>query len=579
MKNLHLKLYFKLIPVQVLNFIALAISSFVGTIFVGNFLGTNDLAAVMVISVFTSAMSVIGLLLSTGLIFKLNKAICNQDQEQQEGVFSVSMIAAVVLGLLVLAICLVIPKQICIAMGGVGDALPNCQSLLIGCSVSYIGMLISAVISTLFQIHSDFKTPIISSIILAVFNIGLYYLFLGVLHLDIFYVGLAITISQTVSTLYLIICYIIKKPIKFKIKQFSFKLLSSVLLIGLTQSIGSVLSAFKDINQNIACSISDGVKSLSAFAVIGSINSVTNALFVAPAFLVVAMMVSGVFINEKDREATIKTARCAIRFGFILSIAMAAIIFFTARLTAILTNYEDTAYATHVVRCFAPAIIPYTIYQVIFMIYGNLERIKTVNILALIGTLITPCLTFYSFAIFSTAENFWIAFPIADLSGLLVVLTYCTIRNKRIPKSIEDILCLDNSFGVSSVNSFTKQLKTLEEVNITYQEIIDFCISKGKDKGTSMKCGLCFEEIGTNIIKHGFTKKRGTINLSVIYENDKIKMIIRDDSKPFNPNERFKHLDSNDPSKGIGIRLIMKIASKVTYKAIYGLNILTISID
>ena len=45
---------------------------------------------------------------------------------------------------------------------------------------------------------------------------------------------------------------------------------------------------------------------------------------------------------------------------------------------------------------------------------------------------------------------------------------------------------------------------------------------------------------------------------------------------PFNPEERAKQVNPDDPFKGIGIRMVLKIAEEVNYNSLLGLNVLTI---
>ena len=85
-----------------------------------------------------------------------------------------------------------------------------------------------------------------------------------------------------------------------------------------------------------------------------------------------------------------------------------------------------------------------------------------------------------------------------------------------------------------------------------------------------------------NVVEHGYTKdkKKHAIDVRVVYisDEDDVVLRIKDDCKPFNPEERSRIIDKNDLSKNIGLRMVYKIAEDVQYQYLLGLNVLTIRI-
>lgn len=56
-------------------------------------------------------------------------------------------------------------------------------------------------------------------------------------------------------------------------------------------------------------------------------------------------------------------------------------------------------------------------------------------------------------------------------------------------------------------------------------------------------------------------------------------MRIKDDCVPFDPSERLSIVETDDPLKNVGTRMVFKVAKDVQYQSILGLNVLTIRID
>ena len=96
-----------------------------------------------------------------------------------------------------------------------------------------------------------------------------------------------------------------------------------------------------------------------------------------------------------------------------------------------------------------------------------------------------------------------------------------------------------------------------------------------------MLLSLCIEEMGGNIIQHGFSDgKQHYIYLRILAKSDEVILRIRDDCRPFNPLEHYRMTiqDENNPEKNIGIRMVMKLCSNVQYLSTFGTNNLIIHV-
>jgi len=61
----------------------------------------------------------------------------------------------------------------------------------------------------------------------------------------------------------------------------------------------------------------------------------------------------------------------------------------------------------------------------------------------------------------------------------------------------------------------------------------------------------------------------------VVYDNKTVKLLVRDNCPPFDPYQKLATFDTNNPVRGVGIRLMMKTADLIEYKNMYGMNLLT----
>jgi anti-sigma regulatory factor (Ser/Thr protein kinase) len=108
-----------------------------------------------------------------------------------------------------------------------------------------------------------------------------------------------------------------------------------------------------------------------------------------------------------------------------------------------------------------------------------------------------------------------------------------------------------------------------------------FCMENGIDKKKTNALSLCIEELGTNILEHGFADgKPHSIDLRILAKDGEIILRIRDDCRPFNLVERYEmsQADEEDPAKNLGIRMVMRMSTDVQYLSIMGTNNLIIRI-
>ena len=141
-------------------------------------------------------------------------------------------------------------------------------------------------------------------------------------------------------------------------------------------------------------------------------------------------------------------------------------------------------------------------------------------------------------------------------------------------------MAIPENIGVSADDRLDITVRSIDEVVEVSGKIIDFCKAKGFDSRRSYFAGLCMEEMCGNVVEHGFNKdkKPHSVDIRVIRKDDKLILRLRDNCMEFDPNERAKVMDNDKDGKNIGIKLVYKIAEKVEYQNLLGMNVLTIRI-
>ena len=146
--------------------------------------------------------------------------------------------------------------------------------------------------------------------------------------------------------------------------------------------------------------------------------------------------------------------------------------------------------------------------------------------------------------------------------------------------TMEELIVLPADFGAEPDARIDIEVRELDEVLEVSQQVIDFCLRRGIDQRRSTLAGLSMEEMAGNVVEHGFTKdkKNHAIDIRVVHKDDDVVLRIRDNCVEFNPLDRMKVVNSDDPAANIGIRMVTGFAKNVWYQNLLGQNVLTIRI-
>ena len=92
---------------------------------------------------------------------------------------------------------------------------------------------------------------------------------------------------------------------------------------------------------------------------------------------------------------------------------------------------------------------------------------------------------------------------------------------------------------------------------------------------------LAIEELGNNIVRHGFEGGPGEIRITLISDDDAITIEIADNGRPFNPLKDAPEPDlesalEDRPIGGLGIHLVLNMMDEMHYRREKEHNLLTL---
>ena len=112
-----------------------------------------------------------------------------------------------------------------------------------------------------------------------------------------------------------------------------------------------------------------------------------------------------------------------------------------------------------------------------------------------------------------------------------------------------------------------------------FEWLSDFPLSSRAKYST----GLAIEEVVTNIIKYGYDDTNDhLIRFQITIERDHVKLVFEDDGHSFDPTQRpppdIENIVQSQKSGGLGIELVRRMCTRMTYERADALNRLTLLI-
>lgn len=583
-KDIISTLFFRLLPVQVAILAMGSINTIVDGAVAGRFIDSVSVGVIGLYYPMINVLSGIGSILLGGTSVLMGKYMGRGDMEKARGLFSLNITLTCVIGGILAVGSFIFAGQIADILGASPELKPELVTYARGFSLSIIPALLSLQIGYFLQLERQSKRNYIGVVIMIISNIIADILLVAVFKLGIF--GLAISTSAC-SILYaaILASYYFRSDaqLKYNSKIIDWSLTWQVIKIGFPGALLVICLALRGGLLNRLLLTYGGTDGLSAMASYNMISGLFLA-YCLGAGIAVRTLIS-VFIGEEDKYSIKHLMKIVFTRGLIITVIIAALVIGLSGFFASIFFPDTTSNVFSMTKSLITVngfCIPMILVCSVFTNYLQaMEHNIYVNFLSVFDgffSMITPS---YILAPIFGVMGIWFSIPIGIILTMLLTPLYCIFVWRRLPKNIDEWLFFKPDFGVTKENAMDIRLTTVEEVVRVSQEVQKFCLAHGIDEKTAYNSALCLEEMAGNVVMHGFTKdnKDHTVDIHVIHKNDKILLRIKDDCVPFNPEERAKQVNPDDPFKGIGIRMVLKIAEEVNYNSLLGLNVLTIILN
>ncbi len=577
-------LFFRIVPFQVLLLMANAANGIIDSLFASNFIGKTAMSAMGYYSPLNHFLFALSIILVSGSQILVGKAMGQNDSKSIQTYYTTDIMASVIISVIT-SLLLVFG----VMSGGtsflVADAVEreSLNQYVLGQSIGIPALVLGQQFFSFLSLENQTRKTMIASISCIIGNICMNTLFVGILNLGTFGLGLGSSMGLWIFCMTMAAYYFTgKSKLKFSARSFSAKGAMNIFKIGYPGALSRFLEMFRCIIVNLLIIKYVSSTGLSAFA---AVNSALALFWPIPFGMTAAVRImEGVSIGEEDRKSVADIMRVVMTKGVALQCLISlGIIVCAEPLTRLFyRDITDPVYNMTLMGFrILPLCMPLAVISLCYTGYAQAMELKKLAVLIPIldGAVNVVALAFVLIPSLQI-NGLYIANVLNGVLLFALLVIWAVVVNKRFPRSIEDELLFPEDFGIDENKVFDIAVENMDSVVSVSKNVTDFCIQNGVDSRRAHFAGLAMEEMAGNVVEHGFNAdgRKHSVDLRVTKKDDDVILRIRDDCSEFNPIDRAGILDTADKINNIGIRLVNGISKDVGYQNLLGLNVLTIRI-
>ena len=541
---------------------------FVDGLMVSFLLGASNLAPIQIVAPVITFVNLIYWMIGLGGSVLCSVSKAEFDDERSNSYFSVSIISLVSIGILITILGLLfssnIAKFLCLSQHElISDVGSYFIALIIGMPFLCYMMSLSYFIRADGIPSLPFRAILVANIVNICFDV-IYIKFFG---MGISGAALATSTGYIVGSI-LISYYFIKKErtlefIKLKVNSF-FNFLKKILTSGFSSASTQLYLTLKLLVINFLVGLTIGKSGVVAFSIC------YNSLFILYIFLIgTAQTMSpivSVYFKEEDYSGVNYVVKRSLKF--VLASSLALSVLFIVYPQALLFLYSvknpaDVPVVLNALRIFAISYVG-TAITFLYTFYSQaIQKNQLSTIISLLEGFVLPISAAIILSYPLGGNGIWISFAIAEALTILFIFCYSRYINKKTDGEYTGFFI--NKHNDDNVFEHTISGNVEDAVNLA-RDVQNYL----KDNKSAALVGLSIEEMLVNIINTN--ESVDTIDVIVRDNEDNILISIKDTGVEFNP------VIENEQLKFDNISVLNKIADKIDYSRVLGLNSTVITI-
>lgn len=572
-------IFLRILPVQVMLMAVSSVNAMIDGMIGSHLIGPEANAAIGMYTPMVFLLQGFCVIIMSGSQVLCGRHMGIGRKDLMNGVFSLNMSVTVIFGLVLTLLCLVSPALITSFLGASEETVGVVGGYVLGRAYGIVPLILSQQLPVFIQMEGENRFNYISMYVTAAVNVILDLLFVAGLGKGIYGLGLATSVSFWIYAAMQTAYMLIKQSVFiFSVNDLKWKELGPMLKLGFASGLVFLGAAVRGVILNHLLTTYTDTQSIEAFGAFIVIAPFVYALGNGTGST--CRMLTSISYGENDRASLRIIMSTVQKEGTYICLAEAVILFLLAGPIAGL--YFPAGSAMYVMlktglRALAVWLIPFLNSNAMSAYYQAMGKTFMASLLCLLEGVIVVSAVAAILVPRIGISGIWAGFFLAEIACCLAIAVYPVIFWKRKPKTADEWLAIPGDFGTAEDRRLDLTLRSMEDVISCSEMIQDFCIGQGADTRHAHHAGLCMEEMAANIVKHGFGRdnKKHAIDVRITADEHSIKMSLRDNCVPFDPQEYYEMMNPEDKTKNIGMRLVTSLASEVSYQNKMGLNVLS----
>lgn len=542
----------------------------------GHFIGPDALTAINLAMPLTTVVTALSTLIGLGPAIIAAKFIGRRHTDMVNSIFSSAMYQAILIGMLQGVLLYLFLPQVGSLLCSNDNLLPYLMEYIRVLPFTFFLLMIVYTLVSLIEAdgypHLATKALALGSL----FNVVLDVVFVKYFNIGVTGIALAMLVNYLMVLLYFV-CRMRREGVSYQWSRPRRKIIR-VALAGLKEGMPMM------INDLLYSLMIFGVNTILLFYY-GAGELYTWAIFLQILLLVMVIVdcaegailsIGGVLEGEDDRYGLrALVQRVWLLVGGIVLVIVLVIFLFPNLIASLFGDSGEVPDSwSQSARILSLMLLPYaltTLMRSVFQILGD----RMCGVFFSLGQFLLIVIGLYSAARWSS-ELLWWSFPIATWILFVVQFIYMLVlRNRKQIREFSIISPSEKKIFLDLSVAYTRE-SVIEAIG----KVCSFLQEHKIPPAIEMEVNICCEELMMNTVLFQSYKTRSYMDLSLVLEENRIFLVLKDSGRPFNPVLAASTSDMLKSKDGqLGLFLVNRVCTMLSHKYMYGLNVVFAEFD
>ncbi|MDO5852179.1 MAG: MATE family efflux transporter, partial [Methanobacteriaceae archaeon] len=499
-------LYKSYIYVTIIATLATILGVIINGIIIGNFLGNIGLVAFGIATPITYGILAISYIFANG-----GSIVCSNNMTNEKRVnnnFTVTCTVSLIISIVLTIVLYSFSQNIAMLLGASNITLIPTTAYLRGIILGIIPNIFTMIFINYSRIDGYPKLGFITSIIITIANLILDLIFILVFNWGIGGVAIATSLSYCLGTIITLYHFLSDKSSYKLTKNIEFiNEIKEIIKTGIPSALNQTYNMFRTIITNTIGITIGGVILMGALSIQSNVYMLLCGVGVGIGSTTMAL--GGIFYGNHDKKLVTNLLKMSVKYALLVIVSITIILFIFAPFFVQLFGKNPEVYDTAIngLRIFSFS-LPFSGLCYIFLnFYNATKQLKIANYIGFAHSFLFLSLSAIILSNLTGTNGLWLSFTVGHLSTLIGLLIIIKLKTGKFPRKIEDMVIMEHD-EFPEENMLNTSISNENSLLKLSEDIPSLLKDENLNEKTLNRISLIIEEIGKNILIHGFKSKK-----------------------------------------------------------------------